>query len=474
MPATAKQSSSAMPARRVRDPEATRRRVLDAAKGEFARLGFAGARVAAIAARARINKQLLYHYFGNKEGLYLAVLERAYGDIRESESRLDVEHLAPLDALKTMVEFTWNYYLDHPEFLALVSNENLHKAAHMRRSEVIGRIHAPFRARLASILTRGVRAGVFRRGVDADQLNLTIAAIGYYYLTNRHTNSIIYETDLMAPAALSRRLSLQPGDHMPDGDQMRPVALITGAARGIGRGCALRLARSGFDLALVDRDGEDQLASLAAEVAALGAASIVYVADVADLATHDAMIAAAAHRFGHLHCLVNNAGVGVMRRGDLLDVTPESFDRCIAVNTRAVFFLCQAAARHMLALPEIAGPHRSIINITSSNAVAVSVSRGEYCVSKTASSMTTQLFGLRLAEAGIGVYEIRPGVIETGMTAPVKADYDARIAAGLVPAKRWGYPADVAETVALMAEGRMPYTVGQAVAVDGGLITPRF
>ena len=128
----------------------------------------------------------------------------------------------------------------------------------------------------------------------------------------------------------------------------------------------------------------------------------------------------------------------------------------------------------MLAQGEIGGHHRSIINITSSNAVAASVSRGEYCVSKTASSMTTKLFGLRLAEDGIGVYEVRPGIIETGMTMPVKADYDARIAAGLVPAKRWGYPADVAETVALMAEGRMPYTVGQAVAVDGGLITPRF
>jgi len=155
-------------------------------------------------------------------------------------------------------------------------------------------------------------------------------------------------------------------------------------------------------------------------------------------------------------------------------VTPESFDRCIAVNTRAVFFLCQAAARHMLAQGEIGGHHRSIINITSSNAVAASVSRGEYCVSKTASSMTTKLFGLRLAEDGIGVYEVRPGIIETGMTMPAKADYDGRIAAGLVPAKRWGYPVDVAETVALMAEGRMPYTVGQAVAVDGGLITPRF
>jgi NAD(P)-dependent dehydrogenase (short-subunit alcohol dehydrogenase family) len=236
----------------------------------------------------------------------------------------------------------------------------------------------------------------------------------------------------------------------------------------------VRLARSGFDVALVDRDGADLLAEVAGEIAAAGGSAFEWTADVADLATHAGMIGAAVDRWRRLDCVVNNAGVGVMRRGDLLDVTPESFDRCIAVNTRTVFFLCQAAGRHMLAQGEIGGQHRSIINITSSNAVAVSVSRGEYCVSKTASSMTTKLFGLRLAADGIGVYEVRPGIIQTGMTIPVKADYDARIATGLVPAKRWGYPADVAETVALMAEGRMPYTVGQAVTVDGGLVTPRF
>lgn len=255
---------------------------------------------------------------------------------------------------------------------------------------------------------------------------------------------------------------------------MRPVALVTGAARGIGRGCAVRLARSGFDVALVDREGPELLTGVAGEIAALGGSAFEWTADVADLATHAGTIGAAIDRWGRLDCVVNNAGVGVMQRGDLLDVTPESFDRCIAVNTRAVFFLCQAAGRHMLAQGEIGGQHRSIINITSSNAAAVSVSRGEYCVSKTASSMTTKLFGLRLAADGIGVYEVRPGIIETGMTIPVKADYDARIATGLVPAKRWGYPTDVAETVAMMAEGRMPYTVGQAISVDGGLITPRF
>lgn len=224
----------------------------------------------------------------------------------------------------------------------------------------------------------------------------------------------------------------------------RPVALVTGAARGIGRACAS------------------------------GADSLPFAVDIADLESHGAMLRAAVERWGRLDCLVNNAGVGVVQRGDLLDVSPESFDRCIKVNTRAVFFLSQTVARHLLAQGEIGKQHRSIVNITSSNAVAVSVSRGEYCVSKCASSMTTRLFGLRLAEAGTGVYEIRPGIIETGMTLPVKAHYDSLIAGALVPMRRWGHPADVASTMTLMAEGRIPYTVGQAVAIDGGLTMPHF
>ena len=210
------------------------------------------------------------------------------------------------------------------------------------------------------------------------------------------------------------------------------------------------------------------------EVADLGVAVVAVAADVTRLDQHDALVAAATGRWGRVDCLVNNAGVGVMQRGDLLDVTPESFDRCIAVNTRAVFFLTQAVARHMLTQDPIAGRHRSIVTITSSNAVAVSIARGEYCVSKAAASMIARVFAVRLAEAGIGVYEVRPGIIETDMTLPVKDMYDEAIADGLVPAKRWGTPDDVAATVRSMAEGRLIYTVGQAVAVDGGLTIPRF
>jgi NAD(P)-dependent dehydrogenase (short-subunit alcohol dehydrogenase family) len=264
---------------------------------------------------------------------------------------------------------------------------------------------------------------------------------------------------------------------MSDHVSTRPVALVTGAARGIGHACAMALAAAGFEILANDLDGpEDRqlLARLAASLASLGAGCLPFAADVSDLAVHPAMLRAALDRWGRLDCLVNNAGVGVLQRGDLLDATPASFDRCLAVNTRAVFFLSQLVARHLLAQGEIGNRHRSIVNVTSSNAVAASLGRGEYCVSKCASTMTTRLFALRLAEAGIGVYEIRPGIVATRMTEPVKAHYDALIADALVPMRRWGYPADVASAVVAMAEGRLPYTVGQAVVIDGGLTIPRF
>jgi NAD(P)-dependent dehydrogenase (short-subunit alcohol dehydrogenase family) len=212
---------------------------------------------------------------------------------------------------------------------------------------------------------------------------------------------------------------------------------------------------------------------LTAEIRDSGAESIFLACDIADLDQHTPLIHAAASRWGRVDCLVNNAGVGVAKRSDLLEVSSESFDRCIRVNTKAVFFLSQAVAKHMLEQGEIRGQHRSIINITSSNAVAVSISRGEYCVSKCASSMTTRLFGVRLAAEGIGAYEVRPGIIDTEMTRPVKDKYDALIAES-VPARRWGLPADVAATVRTMAEGQLRYTVGQAVTVDGGLTVPQF
>ena len=192
--------------RRTRNPEATRKRILDAAKLEFAKLGYAGARVDAIALRARTNKRMIYHYFHDKEGLFVAVLEAAYTHIRESEQRLRLEHLDPVEAIETLVTFTWNYYLKHPEFLTLVNTENLHRARFLKRSKATGEIHKPLRATVAAILDRGVASGAFRKDVDVDQLNLTIAAIGYYYLTNRFTNSLFLGRDLAAPRALRERI----------------------------------------------------------------------------------------------------------------------------------------------------------------------------------------------------------------------------------------------------------------------------
>jgi AcrR family transcriptional regulator len=192
---------------RARDPVATRQRILAAARAEFARLGLGGARVDAIAARAKANKRMLYHYFGGKRELFLAVLEDAYGGIRAAERKLDLEHLGPVEALQTLVTFTWSYYLKHPEFLTLVNSENLHKARHLKKSKVIGAMHEHFVAMVAGLLQRGAEQGVFRKDIDPVQLSITIAAIGYYYLTNRFTGSIIYKRDLMAAEALRERLA---------------------------------------------------------------------------------------------------------------------------------------------------------------------------------------------------------------------------------------------------------------------------
>ena len=191
---------------RLRDAEATRARILIAAKAEFAANGLGGARVDEIAEKARANKRMIYHYFGSKDGLFQAVLEAAYVDIRSAEQRLNLDHLEPVAALEKLVRFTWDYYLENPEFITLVNSENLHRAGHLKKSEVIRVVSRKFVAMVAALLDRGVAAGVFRAGVDPVQLNITIAAIGYYYLTNRFTGSIVFERDLMARAALDERL----------------------------------------------------------------------------------------------------------------------------------------------------------------------------------------------------------------------------------------------------------------------------
>ena len=195
--------------------------------------------------------------------------------------------------------------------------------------------------------------------------------------------------------------------------------------------------------------------------------------DISDRAAHGELLDAVAQHLGDVHCLVNNAGVSVMSRGDLLDVAEESYDRCLDVNARGTFFLTQAVARRMLESP--APPrHRSIVFVTSSNAVAAAVERGEYCMSKAALSMAAKLYAIRLSKVGIGVYEVQPGLILTEMTAPSKAKYDTMIANGMTIEPRWGTPEDVGRVIRTMAAGLLPYTVAQEVRVDGGLLLPRY
>lgn len=193
-------------AKKQRDADATRLRILAAAKKEFAKKGLGGARIDEIAERAKANKRMIYHYFENKENLFRVVLEDAYLHIRTAEQKLELEHLPARDALEKLIRFTWSYYLKNPEFITLVNSENLHKARHLKQSETVEKISRRFVDMVADILERGVKEGTFRSGIDPVQLNITIAAIGYYYLTNRFTGSIVFQRDLMAADALDERL----------------------------------------------------------------------------------------------------------------------------------------------------------------------------------------------------------------------------------------------------------------------------
>ncbi len=195
------------PKARPRDASATRARILSAAKSEFAEHGLHGARVDEIARRSQANKRMIYHYFGNKEELFRTVIEAAYVEIRAAEQKLELDHMDPRDALEKLVRFTWAYYLENPEFITLVNSENLHHAKHLKGSETIKLVSRRFVAMVQKILDRGAESGLFRAGIDPVQLNITIAAIGYYYLTNRYTGSILFERDLMATDALNERLA---------------------------------------------------------------------------------------------------------------------------------------------------------------------------------------------------------------------------------------------------------------------------
>jgi AcrR family transcriptional regulator len=190
----------------VRDPERTRARILAAATDEFARYGLGGARVDRIANAADTNKRMLYYYFGNKEGLFLAVLEATYAHIRTAEMRLKLDSVEPLEGIRRLVAFTWRYYLENPHFLTLLNSENLHKARHLKTSKRIAAMHSPFVATIADLLARGERSGAIRSGIDPVQLYISIAALSYFYLSNQHTLSTIFVRDLLSPRARGARL----------------------------------------------------------------------------------------------------------------------------------------------------------------------------------------------------------------------------------------------------------------------------
>jgi 3-oxoacyl-[acyl-carrier protein] reductase len=250
----------------------------------------------------------------------------------------------------------------------------------------------------------------------------------------------------------------------------RPLALVTGGRRGIGRAIAEAMAATGFDLAITDiaDEADDTLAAIRAS----GAEGAFFRSDLADIAGHSALVAKVVDRFGSVDCLVNNAGMGAIARGDVLDLLPENFDRVISVNLRGTVFLTQAVARWMLAhpAPEVS---RSIVHVTSVSAALASPERLDYCISKAGLAMWSKGLALRLAPEGIAVFDVRPGIIRTDMTAGVSESYDRRIADGLVPARRWGERQDVAGVVAALARGDFRFAIGSVIDVDGGLGIPR-
>lgn len=258
------------------------------------------------------------------------------------------------------------------------------------------------------------------------------------------------------------------------------VAIVTGAARGIGRGIATKLAKDGFAVVINSVSpppappAVGPAESLQAEIEAAGGVAVCCRGDVSKAEDRAALIEFTRKTFGRLDVLVNNAGVAPSLRADILEATEESFDRLININLKGPYFLTQLAARWMVEQRANDVGHRGcIINVSSCSATVVSVNRGDYCISKAGIAMATQLWAARLAEHNIDVYEVRPGIIETDMTAGVKEKYDKLFAQGINLQKRWGQPEDVGRAVAALARGEFSYCTGQVVSVDGGLTVQR-
>jgi len=249
----------------------------------------------------------------------------------------------------------------------------------------------------------------------------------------------------------------------------RPTALVTGGSRGIGRGICVELARAGYAVA-VNYQGNEAAAretqALLGEVE-----SLVCQADVSRAEDRACLLEQVLGAWGRLDVLVNNAGITSVGRRDILEATEESWDQVLGVNLKGAFFLCQSAANAMRTLLDSGPPPEfrpCLVNVSSVSAYALSTNRGDYCVSKAGLAMVTQLFALRLAEQGIRVYEVRPGVIESDMTAGAKEKYTKLIAEGLTPIRRWGTAEDVGKAVTALVTGALPFSTGEVVNIDGG------
>jgi len=250
--------------------------------------------------------------------------------------------------------------------------------------------------------------------------------------------------------------------------QSRPVAIVTGGRRGIGLGIARALAAEGFDIAITGIGaGDAATEAMLAELAGHGGRAIYLEGDLADIAGHAATVAAVEEQLGPISCLVNNAGIASVVRGDFLDLLPENFDAIVATNLRGTVFFTQAVLKAMLR-QQAAGP-RTIINITSISAGLTSPERLDYCMTKAGLAAFSQGLAVRLAETGISVFEIRPGIVRSDMTAGVSAKYDALIESGLVPMKRWGEPDDIGSAAAALATGKFAFATGSVIDLDGGL-----
>lgn len=258
--------------------------------------------------------------------------------------------------------------------------------------------------------------------------------------------------------------------------QSKPVAIVTGGSRGIGKGIAIELAGLGFDIVInhydFTKDGspdETPAQKTKTEIEAKGAGCLTLRGDISNDADRETLVKAIKDQFGRCDMLINNAGVAPLKRTDLLEASEDSFDRVLNINLKGPYFLTQLVAKWMIEQKK-KYPDRNyrIVNTGSMSSYTSSTARGEYCISKAGVSMMTMLYADRLAELGIGVFEIRPGIIATDMTSVVKEKYDKLIADGLTPIKRWGQPEDIAKAVSAIAEGKLDFSTGQVINVDGG------